>query len=394
MSGPSYVGMPVQGEGAQQSALNMDKIPSAMPQSMHNNINGTHVERLPGQEAHGPLRQIIDHQDSLYKYISWDDPARTLGAYFGALSVLFLAHYLPLSQVALKTGAITLGVISITEYASRAFGPNTVLSRLRPREYKQVPEQTLNATLKDIHDLIQYTVVQAQKILFGQDLNKTFATFICVTILYWLVNVLTPFLLGVLGLTAIFASPLITSPRGREVARDAQALAGDVATAAGEKASTVAQDARTKAADLSSNVRDTAANLAGQNRNNASGISQTTADDARNLPNTGANAAHNVARAGVSALDNARQYVNDSLPDAVGGGAQRDDSSDTSESSQEAGGSYQLSGSRAGPTGQATLDDVPDAAISAGNQVPPIFNSAVDSSSRRAPNIPIVNTGL
>ncbi|KAL6406055.1 cwl1 [Ilyonectria robusta] len=65
--------------------------------------------------------------------------------------------------------------MSVTEFASRSFGPNTFLARLRPKEYQKVPESTLNATLKDIHDLVQYAVVQVQRIIFGQDLDKTFA---------------------------------------------------------------------------------------------------------------------------------------------------------------------------------------------------------------------------
>lgn len=117
----------------------------------------------------------------------------------GAISIILGAHFLPLTQLALKAGAtilggmessranlsthITLGMnhtdsessaIFITELASRSFGPNTLLARLRPSEYKKFPESTLNATLKDIHDLIQYAVVQAQRIVLGQDLGKTF----------------------------------------------------------------------------------------------------------------------------------------------------------------------------------------------------------------------------
>jgi hypothetical protein len=45
---------------------------------------------------------------------------------------------------------------------------------MRPKPYKKVPEQTLNATLKDIHDFVQYSAVQGQRIMLGEDLNKTF----------------------------------------------------------------------------------------------------------------------------------------------------------------------------------------------------------------------------
>lgn len=59
------------------------------------------------------------------------------------------------------------------EFASRTFGPDTFLARLRPKPYKTIPEDTLNATLKDIHDLIQFSVREAQKIAFAQELDKT-----------------------------------------------------------------------------------------------------------------------------------------------------------------------------------------------------------------------------
>lgn len=62
----------------------------------------------------------------------------------------------------------------MAEFAGRSFGPNNFVSRMRPRQYKKVPESTLNGTLKDIHDFIQYTVVQAQKVIFAEDLEKTF----------------------------------------------------------------------------------------------------------------------------------------------------------------------------------------------------------------------------
>ncbi|KAJ4177534.1 hypothetical protein NW767_015098 [Fusarium falciforme] len=65
--------------------------------------------------------------------------------------------------------------MSVTEFASRSFGPDTFLSRLRPKEYRKIPEPTLNATLKDIHDFVQYAVVQIQRIIFAQDLDRTFA---------------------------------------------------------------------------------------------------------------------------------------------------------------------------------------------------------------------------
>lgn len=70
---------------------------------------------------------------------------------------------------------LPLAAVSVAEYSGRMFSPNTFLARLRPKEYKQVSESTLNATLKDVHDLVQFLAVKIQKVVWGQDLGNTFA---------------------------------------------------------------------------------------------------------------------------------------------------------------------------------------------------------------------------
>ncbi|KAK7429827.1 hypothetical protein QQZ08_003672 [Neonectria magnoliae] len=249
MSGPAYV-MPTQANGSQR----FEPVAPAPSQSQHEKPR---LDDHDGQEEIGPLKKIIAHQDSLYRYISWEDPVRTLGSYVIALGILFGAHYVPLTRLALKAAATALGVISATEFASRLFGPNTFLARLRPEEYKRVPESTLNATLQDIHDFVQYAVVKVQRTIFAQELDKTFAAFIGFTSLYWLIKILPPFGLAVLGLTALYIAPLVTSPRGRQVARDTTARAEELATTASEKGNALAQDGKAQASDMSSKAQQT-----------------------------------------------------------------------------------------------------------------------------------------
>lgn len=91
------------------------------------------------------------------------------------MAVLFGAHYIPLTQFVLKYAATALGGVSLIEFAGRSFTSKTLSARLRPEGgYKKIPESTLNATLRDVHDLLQATVVQLQKVVYGEDLRKTF----------------------------------------------------------------------------------------------------------------------------------------------------------------------------------------------------------------------------
>jgi hypothetical protein len=135
---------------------------------------------------------LVPVAGSLLMMHQWEDPIRTLSSYVVILSLLTGFHMMPLTLWSLKAGAYTFGgttatlwprmhsltwtaAVSVAEFVSRSFGPDTFLSRLRPKPYREVPERILNATLKDIHDFTQYSVVQGQKVMFGQDLGKTFA---------------------------------------------------------------------------------------------------------------------------------------------------------------------------------------------------------------------------
>ncbi|KAF4446966.1 hypothetical protein F53441_9437 [Fusarium austroafricanum] len=209
----------------------------------------------------GPLKEMIAQQDSLYKYISWEDPARTIGSYFAALGFMLAVHHMHLTQLALKTSAIGLGVMSAAEFAGRSFGPNNFMTRLRPKQYKTVPESTLNATLNDIHDFIHYAVIQAQKILFAEDLEKTFGAFVATASLYFLIQFMTPFGIAILGLTTVYMLPLVMSPRGRGMARDGMARAQEISNEAVDQARSIANDPKATMSNISTMAQDTAGDL-------------------------------------------------------------------------------------------------------------------------------------
>ncbi|RKK65586.1 hypothetical protein BFJ69_g16151 [Fusarium oxysporum] len=295
MSAPAVVIIPVQANGAQQSEQDPSKLASAIQQTLEENIS-SNDRNLQGER--GPLKELIGkipmknnikktgeyrskqfgptaHQDSLYKYINWEDPVRTLRSYLVALSILIGTHYLPLTQLTVKVGAVVFGIISLAEFVSRTFGPNTFLSRLRPKEYKTVPEPILNATLRDIHDFIQYAVVQVQKVIFGQDLGKTFAASLGFTAVFWLMKVASPFSLAVLGLSSLYIAPLINSPQGRTIAQDATARGKELASAATEKGNTLAGDSKAKATELTSKARETAGGVQQRVKNLAHNGKQT-----------------------------------------------------------------------------------------------------------------------
>lgn len=137
-----------------------------------------------------------------------------------------------------------------------------------------------------------------------------------------------------MGLTALYVAPLVNSPRGREVARDAKVRAQEVANATADNAKVIAQNGKDKAVGLSSRAQrtagdvsdqaqrtagnvssqaqQTAGNLSNQARGSASEVSGATSDNVRKLHSVGANGINIASDTTRSAVDSSQQYYNDS----------------------------------------------------------------------------------
>jgi hypothetical protein len=215
-------------------------------------VPGIHLHhKKPEEKAPvGPLREILSYQDRLYKHITWEDPASSLGSFLITLSVLVGVHYIPFTRWLIKVTAIVLGVVSAVEGANQAFGPNTILSRLRPTLYRTIPEHTLNTALQYVHVLTQVAVVQAQRILYCEDLPSTFTAFVGLTVTYFLLKVASPFVMTLLGLVSLYTVPLAWSLRGGQTHKETQQLPEESAGTKADRSKTLASIGMTEAEAL------------------------------------------------------------------------------------------------------------------------------------------------
>jgi uncharacterized protein YoxC len=193
--------------------------------------------------------------------------------------------------------------------------------------------------LKDVHDFIQYAIVQVQKIVLGQDLSKTFAVFLGFTALFGLMKVASPFSLVVLGLTSLYIIPLINSPQRRAVAQDVTAHGKELVKAATEKGNTLAEDGKAKAAAVSSKARETTGgmqqrvgNLAESGKQTANDlsdqandcitdISQATAENAESLKDVGIDATNKASSIVKPSSSDAEKYIYTSTSSTLDGGS-------------------------------------------------------------------------
>ena len=63
-----------------------------------------------------------------------------------------------------------LGVTVAAEAAGRLLLNNGLASQLRPRKYYTVPRETLDAMIGDVHELVNFFVIETQRILFAENI--------------------------------------------------------------------------------------------------------------------------------------------------------------------------------------------------------------------------------
>ncbi|KAL8795612.1 MAG: hypothetical protein Q9195_001850 [Heterodermia aff. obscurata] len=78
---------------------------------------------------------------------------------------------------------------------------------IRPKKYYTIPRETLEASLEDVEQLINFFVIEFQRILFAENVTATGAAFFAALISYWLIK-FTP----LWGLTLIATSTLYLTP--------------------------------------------------------------------------------------------------------------------------------------------------------------------------------------
>lgn len=101
--------------------------------------------------------------------MSWENPRASAIAYVSIVLFIFGARYLHLLRYAFKFTWMTLGVTVLAEIAGKALFNNGFTSQIRPKKYYVLPKETLDAMIGDVHELINFFVIEAQRIVFAEN---------------------------------------------------------------------------------------------------------------------------------------------------------------------------------------------------------------------------------
>jgi hypothetical protein len=107
--------------------------------------------------------------------LSWNNPRASGIAYASIVTFIFAARYLDILRYAFKLTWMTLGVTVLAEVAGKAVLSQGLASSFRPKKYFTVSKSTLDSLTGDFSELVNFFVIESQRIVFAENLLASVA---------------------------------------------------------------------------------------------------------------------------------------------------------------------------------------------------------------------------
>lgn len=170
--------------------------------------NLANARQTPSQPA--ATGQPLTHYHSFFsELLSWNNPRASGIAYASVISMIFAARYLDIIRYGFKLTWMALGVTVLAEVVGKTILSNGLATQLRPRKYYTIPRETLDGLIGDVHELVNFFVIEAQRILFAENISASAAAAVAAFLSYYLVKIVPYWGLALIGTTVVFFTPLI-----------------------------------------------------------------------------------------------------------------------------------------------------------------------------------------
>jgi len=152
---------------------------------------------------------LTQYHSFFYTLLSWEHPRATAITFAGTIFFIFACRYLPILPWIFKITYLSLGVTALAEVAGKFVMGKGVATSFRPRRYYKIPKETLEASLDDLEQLINFFVIEFQRVLWAENPVVTIAAFASAFISYYLVKIVPVWGLSLLSISVLFLGPLI-----------------------------------------------------------------------------------------------------------------------------------------------------------------------------------------
>jgi len=119
----------------------------------------------------------------------WENPRVTAISYVSIIALIFVTRYVPILKLTLKGTYIVLGgkkqragsnevkltttVIAAAEATGKFIFDRGVASQMRPRKYYTIPRETLEASIEDAEQFVNFFIIEVQRIVFAENVYAT-----------------------------------------------------------------------------------------------------------------------------------------------------------------------------------------------------------------------------
>jgi ABC-type multidrug transport system fused ATPase/permease subunit len=166
------------------------------------------VRTTPEQPA--ATGQPLTHYHSLfYRLLSWKNPRATAVTFLVNVLFIFAARYVNVIRYAFKALYIVFGITAAAEIAGKAVLGDGLATRIRPRKYFVIPKESLERFLDDVEQLLNFFVIEFQRVLFAESLWATVLAFVSAFVSYFLIRFVPLWGLTLITTFAIYLTPLV-----------------------------------------------------------------------------------------------------------------------------------------------------------------------------------------
>ncbi|KAF2149370.1 hypothetical protein K461DRAFT_45331 [Myriangium duriaei CBS 260.36] len=161
-------------------------------------------------EERAATGQPLTHYHSMfYNILSWENPRVTGIAYASVVSLIFFTRYVPVLKYFFKASYTILGVIAAAEIAGKLVFERGLASQMRPRKYYTIPRESLEAATEDVEQLVNFFVIEFQRIVFAENVYATVSAFASALVAYFLVKFVPKWGIALIATSVVFFLPLI-----------------------------------------------------------------------------------------------------------------------------------------------------------------------------------------
>ncbi|KAI5797991.1 Reticulon-domain-containing protein [Peziza echinospora] len=184
-----------------------------------NAVNGTqHDFRGLNDARHGldnnaqdnrPEEHLTHFHSFFYDLVTWKFPRATSFIFLSILSTIFAFRFINVLRYVFKAAYLLLGSVAALEYAGKPLGYKGVVSQMRPRRYYTISRSSLESVFEELHDFLNFVVVEFQRVVFVENVFTTVVSFVFSFFGYFLIKYLPLWSLAFITTIMVFTGPYI-----------------------------------------------------------------------------------------------------------------------------------------------------------------------------------------